>query len=99
MTNRQARINRLKAAFQKVEQLMKEGYVVQWDGEVIEKIVWSQCDLHLETNYENWVTQIRIYSERSDVVEFHDMADMNISEINKELSERLTVWKKVEAKI
>ena len=47
MSNRQARINRLKAAFQKAEELTKDGYVVQWDGEVVEKFCWDTKWVHL----------------------------------------------------
>ena len=91
-SNRQARINRLKAAFQKVEQLMKEGYVVQWDGEVVDRLYWANgLDLgHGIGLYSG------IYSEDG---EFQDMADLTIPEINKELSERLTVWKKFDVKL
>lgn len=92
MTNRQARIKRIKATFQKVEQLMNEGYVVQWDGEVVTRFDWSSgLDL-----YHGVLCASGIYEDSG---EFEDMADLIISEINKELLERLTIWKKVEVKV
>lgn len=92
MTNRQARIRRLKAAFQKAEELMKDGYVVQWGGEVVTRFEWRN-GLDLAHN-------IGCYSGiYEDSGEFEDMADLIISEINKELAERLTVWKRVEIKL
>lgn len=92
MSNRQARINRLKAAFQKAEELMNAGYVVQWDGEVVEKFCWNNgLDLgHGVGCYSG------IYEDSG---EFQDMADYTIAEINEQLKERLTVWKKVEIEI
>lgn len=91
-SNRRARINRLKAAFQKVEQLMKDGYVVQWDGEVVERILW---DNGVELCHGDYCIS-GVYDELGDL---SDMADLTIAEINKELSERLTIWKKVEVKL
>lgn len=95
MTNRQARIKRLKAAFQKVEQLMKEGYVVQWDGDIVEKVIFTNDSLRLETNFENFIHRTTIYDSRDS----EDYADMTIEFIESALKERLTVWKKVEVKI
>jgi len=92
MTNRQARIKRLKEAFQKAEELMNEGYVVQWDGDVVVGLRW---DYGLELDHGDWC-YTGIYEDSG---EFEDMADMKISEINKELLERLTIWKKVEVKV
>jgi hypothetical protein len=94
-SNRQARINRLKAAFQKAEELMNDGYIVQWDGEVVEKVIFNDDSLMLETNFENFIHLNTIYDNRNST----DYADMKIAEINKELAERLTVWKKVEIKL
>ena len=37
-----------------------------------------------------------IYYDRG---EYQDLADLTVAEINKELSERLTVWKRVEVKL
>lgn len=91
MTNRQARINRLKAAFQKAEELMKDGYIVQWDGVTIECFNWVEG---LYLIYDDWHA-FTIYSSSG----FQDMADLTIAEINKELAERLTVWKRVEIKL
>ncbi len=91
-SNRQARINRLKAAFQKAEELMNEGYIVQWDGEVVTRFDWSSgLDL-----YHGALCASGVYEELG---EFQDLADLTIAEINKELAERLTVWKKVEIKL
>jgi len=91
-SNRQARINRLKAAFQKAEELMKDGYVVQWDGEVVTRFDWSN-GLDLEYS-------VGCYSGiYDDAGVYEDMADLKIAEINKELAERLTVWKRVEIKL
>ena len=92
MTNRQARIKRLKEAFQKVEQLMNEGYVVQWDGEVVERIMW---DHGVELCHGCYCSS-GVYDDHG---ELSDMADYTIPEINKELKERLTVWKKIEVKL
>lgn len=92
MTNRQARIKRLKEAFQKVEELMNEGYVVQWDGEVVERIIW---DNGVELCHGDLCAS-GVYDE---IGEFQDLADATIAEINKELAERLTVWKRVEIKL
>lgn len=90
--NRQARIKRLKAAFQKAEELMNEGYIVQWDGEVVTRFDWSSgLDL-----YHGDLCASGVYEEPT---ESQDLADSTIAEINKELAERLTVWKKVEIKL
>ena len=94
-SNRQARINRLKAAFQKAETLMNEGYIVQWDGEVVEEVIFNEDSLLLETNFENFIHRTTIYDSHDST----DYADRTISEINAELKERLTVWKKVEIKL
>lgn len=96
MSNRQARINRLKAAFQKVEQLMKEGYVVQWDGDTVVSLNWTEglCFGHED---DRLYTVTVMYEH--DNSGFEDFADLPIDEINKELSERLTVWKRVEVKL
>lgn len=92
MSNRHARINRLKAAFQKAEELMNEGYVVQWDGDTVVGLRW---DYGLELAHGNWC-YTGIYEDSG---EFEDMADYTIPEINKELDERLSVWKRVEVKL
>lgn len=92
MSNRQARIKRLTAAFQKAEQLMNEGYVVQWDSDTVVGLRW---DYGLELDHGDWC-YTGIYEDSG---EFEDMADHTIPEINKELSERLTVWRKVEVKL
>lgn len=94
-SNRQARINRLKAAFQKAEELMNDGYVVQWDGEVVEKVIFNDDSLMLETNFENFIHRDTIYDNRNST----DYADMKIEFIESVLKERLTVWKKVEIKL
>lgn len=92
MTNRQARIKRLKEAFQKVEELMNDGYVVQWDGEVVTRFEWRNgLDLEHSVGYYSGIYE--------DAGVYEDMADLTITEINKELAERITVWKKVEVKI
>ena len=92
MYNSQARIKRLKEAFQKVEQLMNEGYVVQWDGEVVTRFDWSSgLDL-----YHGDLCASGVYEE---IGEFQDLADSTIAEINVALAERLTVWKRVEVRL
>lgn len=92
MSNRQARIRRLKAAFQKAEELMKAGYVVQWDGEVVTRFDWSN-GLDLEHS-------VGCYSGvYDDVGTYEDLADLKIEEINEELKARLTVSKRVEIKL
>lgn len=96
MTNRQARIKRLKEAFQKAEELMNEGYVVQWDGEVVDDISFSEDSLLVETNCENYVSRSVIYQG---FIDRSDYADLTTDEIEKVLAERLTVWKKVEVKV
>lgn len=93
MTNRQARIKRLKEAFQKAEELMNEGYIVQWDGEVVTR-------LDLSDGVTCWASAncaSVVYSESDEG--WNNLLDMKISEINAELKERLTVWKKVDVKI
>lgn len=96
-SNRQARINRLKAAFQKAEALMNDGYVVQLDGETITGFVWGESSLMLEVVADTYVTRHMIYDVDQ---EFGvDYADMKMSFIEEVLSERLTVWKKVEIKL
>lgn len=97
MTNRQARIKRLKAAFQKVEELMNDGYVVQLDGETITGFVWDDSSLKLEAVVDTYVTRHLIYDIDQEFGT--DYADMTMSFINEVLKERLTVWKKVEVKI
>lgn len=92
MSNRQARIKRLKAAFQKAEELMNEGCIVQWYGEVVTRFDWSSG---LEI-YHGDCFASSIYD---DVGEFQDLADSTIAEINSELKERLTVWKQVEVRL
>ncbi len=94
-SNRQARIKRINAAFQKAEELMNEGYIVQWDGEVVEKVIFNDDSLMLETNFENFIHLNTIYDNRNST----DYADMKIEFIESVLKERLTVWKKVEIKL
>lgn len=94
-SNRQARINRLKEAFQKVEQLMNEGYVVQWDGEVVERVVVDNESVGLR--FEDGVTAWLFMWFGKE--EFGVLCNLTIAEINKELAERLTVWKRVEIKL
>lgn len=92
MNNRQARIKRINIAFKKAEQLMNDGYIVQWDGDVVTRFDWSSgLDL-----YHGDLCASGVYEELG---EFSDIADLTIAEINKELKERLTVWKKVEIEI
>ena len=96
-SNRQARINRLKAAFQKAEELMNEGYVVQLDGETVTGFVWDESSLMLEAVADTYVTRHMIYDVDQ---EFGlDYADMKMSFIEEVISERLTIWKKVEVKL
>ena len=94
-SNRQARINRLKAAFQKAEALMNEGYIVQWDGEVVEKFCWSDGLALIHPDDRLYVSTSIYYGDDS----WSDLADYTITEINAELAERLTVWKKVEIEL
>ena len=97
MSNRQARINRLKAAFQKAEALMNEGYIVQWDGETITDFVWDENSLMLEAVADTYVTRHMIYDVNQEFGT--DYADMKMSFIEEVLKERLTVWKRVEIKL
>lgn len=92
MNNRQARIKRLKAAFQKAEALMNEGHIVQWDGEAVENFCW---DSGLDLDHGNWCYS-GVYADSD---EFSDLADLTIAEIDAELKERLTICKKVEIKL
>lgn len=95
MTNRHARINRLKAAFQKAEELMKDGCVVQWDGEDVERFDWSEgLTLH-HTSDHLYITTSIYYEDDA----WDDLADLTIAEIENELKARLTVWKRVEIKL
>jgi len=95
MNNRQARIKRINAAFKKAEELMNDGYIVQWDGEVVEEVIFSEDSLMLETNFENFIHRTTIYDSRDSA----DYADMTLEFIEEALKERLTVWKKVEIKL
>lgn len=95
MNNRQARIKRINAAFKKAEELMNEGYVVQWDGEIVEQVIFGEDSLMLETNFENFVHRIVIYDDSDST----DYADMKIDFIESALKEHLTIWKKVEIKL
>lgn len=93
--NRQARIKRIKESFQKAEELMNEGCVVQWDGEDVERFDWSEgLTLHHTPDHLYIATSIYYEDDAWD-----DLADLTIAEINKELKDRLTVWKRVEIKL
>lgn len=91
-SNSQARINRLKAAFQKAEELMNDGYTVLLDDNAITEFDWSDG---LITSHGDYVHNVILDGDEI----YADMADLTIAEINKELAERLTVWKKVEIKL
>ena len=95
MTNRQARIKRFKEAFQKVEQLMNESYVVQWDGDNIIDFVWSP-DKFMVLFAEGYIEFGENCRNRLGWVH---LDDLTISEIDTKLKEYLTVWKKVEIKL
>lgn len=96
MTNRQARIKRLKEAFQKVEQLMNDGCRVEWCRELVEDIIFSEDSLLVETNCENYVSRSVIYQG---FIDRSDYADLTTDKIEKVLAKRLTVWKRVEIKL
>lgn len=97
MNNRQARIKRINAAFKKAEELMNEGYIVQWDGDTITDFVWDESSLQLEVNSEGYITRYLIYDVDQEFGS--DYADMKMSFIDEVLKERLTVWKRVEIKL
>ena len=80
-SNRQARINRLKAAFKKAEELMNEGYVVQLDGETITGFVWGESSLMLEVVADTYVTRYMIYDVDQEFGS--DYADMKMSFIDE----------------
>lgn len=94
MTNRQARIRRLKAAFQKAEELMKAGYVVQWDGEVVTRFDWT----YGLTLFFNDSFHTHIYDDliEDDLTDYADMSDEFLESV---LLNRLTVWKRMEIKL
>lgn len=92
MNNRQARIKRINAAFKKAEELMNDGYIVQWDVIPVQNFDWAN-GLEL---FHNGSYSTVIYDDGG---KYQDLADLTIAEINKELSERLTVWKKVEIRL
>lgn len=91
MNNRQARIKRLKAVFERCQQLMTEGYSVLWDGDEITEI---DFDGGIELLHGAF-SRTGIYEDADD---YDDMASMTVKEITDELKERLTVWKKAEIK-
>lgn len=91
MNNRQARIKRLKAVFERCQQLMTEGYSVLWDGDEVTEI---DFDGGIELLH-GVFSRTGIYEDED---KYYDMASLPVKEIAAELKERLTVWKKVEIK-
>lgn len=90
MNNRQRRKVLLMCAFKRVQGFIDLGYAVTWDGEEITKV-----------NFDNGVELEHGKQCRTGIFgdEFDDMSCLKISEINKQLAERLQVWKKVEIKL
>lgn len=92
MNNRDKRKIVLTKAFQRVQDFVDTDYVVTWDDDKVTKV---NFDNGVELEHGKYCKSgIFTYED-----EYDDMSCLTIPKINKELKERLQIWKKVEIKL